>query len=95
LGAYSRGEVQYGGLAGFNGAQTVLPENMSLDDFETREPRQRSAVPCAAGNGVPVTGNGTQLGAGDLKKMHFVPSTMGCIGSKAEGVRSHEGRQPV
>jgi hypothetical protein len=73
LGSYSRGNVQYGGLAGFNGAQTVLPENMSLDDFEGRVSRANDAQFHAAGNGVPVTGNGTQLGAGDLKKMHFVP----------------------
>jgi hypothetical protein len=73
LGAYNRGDTQYGGLAGFNGAQTVLPENMSLDDFENRVARANDRQFLSAGNGVPVTGNGTQLGAGDLKKMHFIP----------------------
>jgi hypothetical protein len=73
LGAYNRGDIQYGGLAAVNGAQTVLPENMSADDFEKRVSRAGDPQFHAAGNGVPVTGNGTPLGAGDLKKMHFIP----------------------
>lgn len=73
LGAYNRGDVQYGGLAGFNGAQTVLPENMSLDDFEGRVSRAGDAQFKAAGNGVPMLSNGTALTSGDLKKMHFIP----------------------
>ena len=73
LGAYNRGDVQFGGLAGVNGAQTVLPENMSLDDFENRISRANGAQFKAAGNGEPVLGNGSPLSAGDLKKLHFVP----------------------
>jgi hypothetical protein len=73
LGAYSRGSVQYGGIAGFNGAQTVLPENMSLDDFEGRVSRANDTTFAKAGNGVPVVGNGQPLNSGDLKRMHFVP----------------------
>jgi hypothetical protein len=73
LGAYSKGDTQYGGLAGLNGAQTVLPENMSLDDLESRVSRANDAQFRNAGNGEPVTGNGVPLSAGDLKKMHFVP----------------------
>jgi hypothetical protein len=73
LGAYTRGSVQYGGLAGFNGAQTVLPENMSLADFEGRVARASGPQMRAAANGLPILADGTPLHAGDLKKMHFVP----------------------
>lgn len=73
LGAYNRGNVQYGGIAGFNGSQTVLPENMSLDDFEGRVSRANDGSFAKAGNGVPIVGNGQLLTSGDLKKMHFVP----------------------
>ena len=73
LGAYNRGNVQYGGLARFNGAQTVLPENMSLDDFEGRISRASGPQMRGAANGLPVAADGSPLNAGDLKKMHFVP----------------------
>lgn len=74
LGAYNGPDgTQLGGLAGFNGAQTVLPENMSLGDFESRVSRAGDAQFRAAGNGVPTLGNGEPLSAGDLKKMHFIP----------------------
>jgi hypothetical protein len=73
LGAYNRGSVQYGGLAGFNGAQTILPENMSLDDFEGRISRANGPQMRSAANGLPVTADGTALNSGDLKKMHYVP----------------------
>jgi hypothetical protein len=89
LGAYNRGEVQYGGLAGFNGAQTVLPENMSLDDFETRISRANGPQLRAASNGLPVTGNGTQLDAGDLKKMHFIPVDDGVYRLESGGAFVH------
>jgi hypothetical protein len=73
LGAYSRGSVQYGGLAGFNGAQTILPENMSLDDFEGRIARANGPQMRSAANGAPLAGDGSALNAGDLKKMHYIP----------------------
>jgi hypothetical protein len=89
LGAYNRGNVQYGGLAGFNGAQTVLPENMSLDDFEGRIARANDRQFLSAGNGVPVTGSGVQLNAGDLKKMHFIPVDDGVYRFEAGGSFVH------
>jgi hypothetical protein len=89
LGAYNRGEVQYGGLAGFNGAQTVLPENMSLDELEGRLSRANDAQFKAAGNGDPVTGNGTALSAGDLKKMHLIPVDDGVYRLEAGGSFVH------
>lgn len=73
LGAYNRGSVQYGGLAGFNGAQTILPENMSLDDFEARIARANGPQMRSAANGLPLAGDGSALNSGDLKKMHFIP----------------------
>jgi hypothetical protein len=51
----------------------VLPENMSLDDFEGRVSRANDTTFAKAGNGVPVVGNGQPLNSGDLKRMHFVP----------------------
>jgi hypothetical protein len=89
LGAYNRGDVQYGGLAGVNGAQTVLPENMSLDDFEGRVGRATDAQFKAASNGEPVTGNGHALSAGELKKMHFVPVDDGLYRLEIGGSFAH------
>ena len=73
LGAYNRGDVQYGGLAGFNGAQTILPENMSIDAFEGRIARANGPQMRSAANGLPLAGDGSALNSGDLKKMHFIP----------------------
>jgi hypothetical protein len=46
---------------------------MSLDDFEGRVSRANGPQMRAAANGLPVTGDGTPLNSGDLKKMHYVP----------------------
>jgi hypothetical protein len=89
LGAYNRGGVQLGGLAGVNGAQTVLPENMSLDDFETRISRASDQQFRRAGNGQPVLGNGSALTAGDLKKMHFIPVREGVYRLESGGAFAH------
>lgn len=96
LGAYSRGSVQYGGLAGFNGAQTVLPENMDLGEFESRISRASGPQMRSAANGVPVLGNGEQLHASDLKKMHWVPIDDGVYRLESGGsfVHLNDGRTP-
>lgn len=89
LGAYNRGAVQFGGLAGFNGAQTVLPENMSLDDFEARVARANGNQIHTASNGTPVTANGTSLSPGALKKMHFIPVDDGVYRLELGGSFAH------
>jgi hypothetical protein len=77
LGAYEKNGVQYGGLANFNGVPTILPENMSQTDFESRISRATGPQFRAAQNGVPQYGNGQHPTATDLKKMQWVPSGEG------------------
>jgi hypothetical protein len=74
LGAYTRDGKQVGGLAGFNGGVTVLPENMSLDEFEERVSKSNGPEFRRAQNGVPVYADGRNPTATDLKRMQWVPS---------------------
>jgi hypothetical protein len=77
LGAYTKNGVQYGGLSTFNGAATVLPENMSEADFEGRVSRATGTALRAAQNGVPVHTDGSSPTASDVKRMQWVPARDG------------------
>lgn len=74
LGAYTKGGEQYGGIAVVNGVPTVLPENMTQSDFESRISRSTGPQFRAAANGAPVYGNGESPTASEIKKMQWVPS---------------------
>jgi hypothetical protein len=79
LGAYTnaKGE-QVGGLHGFNGGTTVLPEDMTGTDFETRISRANGPQFRKAQNGDPAPmGNGRVPTATDIKRMQWVPSGEG------------------
>jgi hypothetical protein len=73
LGAYTRNGEQIGGLHGFNGGMTVLPENMGEKEFEERIARSHGREFQVAGNGVPMFGNGQPANAADVKKLQWVP----------------------
>lgn len=77
LGAYSRGGEQIGGLHEFNGAVTILPEDMSETEFEARVSRAQGAQIRAAQNGSPLYGNGRMATASEVKKMMWVPARDG------------------
>lgn len=74
LGAYNRDGKQVGGLARFNGSITVLPEDMSQEDFEARISKAHGPEFRAAQNGQPTFGDGRTPTATDLKRMQWVPS---------------------
>ena len=74
LGAYSKDGKQYGGLATLNGATTVLPDDMSQDDFERRISRANATQFKAAHNGTPVYTDGSSPTSDALKKMQWVPA---------------------
>lgn len=75
LGAYTnaKGE-QVGGLHGFNGGITVLPEDISEVEFDQRIARSHGPEFRKAQNGDPVFSNGEMPTASDLRKMQWVPS---------------------
>jgi hypothetical protein len=75
LGAYTnpKGE-QVGGLYGFNGGTTVLPEDMTGGEFEQRIARSHGPEFRNAQNGEPVYGDGKSPTATDIKRMQWVPS---------------------
>lgn len=74
LGAYTKDGKQIGGLAKFNGAMTVLPEDMDQTEFETRISKATKAGFFAAHNGEPVYSTGKNPTVTDLKRMAWVPS---------------------
>jgi hypothetical protein len=74
LGAYTRDGKQVGGLASFNGAVTVLPENMSQDEFEGAIAKAHGPEFRRAQNGDPVSADGRMPTATDLKRMQWIPS---------------------
>jgi hypothetical protein len=75
LGGYHVGNVQYGGLATFNGVPTVLPSNMNKQDFETRVSRATGQqFVAASGNRTPFLSNGKVPNATMLKSMQWVPA---------------------
>lgn len=87
LGAYNSGGKQHGGLTTFNGAATILPEDMALEDFETRISRSNApefkighiAAAQAAGlkPDTPAYRNGQVPSSDDIKKMQWVPARDG------------------
>lgn len=77
LGAYSRGGVQHGGLAQFNNAVTVVPEDMATTDFESRIARAKAPQIVAAHNGTPRYRGGETPTATEIKKMQWVPVSDG------------------
>jgi hypothetical protein len=74
LGAYTRDGKQVGGLARVNGAVTVLPENMTQEEFEGRISKAHGPEFRNAQNGVPVYADGRNPTATDLKRMQWIPS---------------------
>jgi hypothetical protein len=74
LGAYVRDGKQVGGLATVNGAITVLPEDMTQEEFENRISKSHGPEFRKAQNGVPVYSDGRSPTATDLKRMQWVPS---------------------
>lgn len=75
LGGYHIGNVQYGGLATYNGAPTVLPTDMTQQDFEARVSRATGpGFVAASGNRTPFFANGKVPNATALKKMQWVPA---------------------
>lgn len=77
LGAYTKDGQQYGGLHSFNGGTTILPENMSENDFEARIARSNAPQLKGAHNGIPVYGDGTSPSSNDIKKMQWLPGSGG------------------
>lgn len=74
LGGYSKDGKQYDGLAKFNGATTILPDDMSQDDFEARISRANAPKLKAAHNGTPVYSDGSSPSSDVLKKMQWLPA---------------------
>lgn len=74
LGAYTRDGKQVGGLASYNGGITVLPENMTQEEFEGRIAKAHGPEFRNAQNGVPVYGDGRSPTATDIKRMQWIPS---------------------
>jgi hypothetical protein len=74
LGAYTKDGKQVGGLGTFNGAITVIPENMTQDEFDLRISKSNGPEFRKAANGEPVYADGRMPTATDLKRMHWVPS---------------------
>jgi hypothetical protein len=75
LGAYIKDGKQYGGLAAFNGGQTVLPDDMDSGTFETKISRASGPQFIAAsGRHTPVLADGSHPTASQIKKMRWVPS---------------------
>lgn len=73
LGAYTRDGKQIGGLHGFNGGVTVIPEEMSETDFEQRISRATGPQIKGGHNGTPVYADGRAATATEIKKMQWVP----------------------
>lgn len=97
LGAYTKNGVQVGGLATFNGAVTILPENMTQPEFEDRISKSHGPEFRRAQNGEPVYANGQSPTATDIKKMQWVPSgdNIYRIGNGSEFLKTKDGHDYI
>lgn len=85
LGAYAQGGKQYGGLHGFNGETTILPDNISGDEFETKISRAQGPQIKKAQNGSPMYADGSFATATEIKRMQWVPAGEGVYRIKSRG----------
>jgi len=67
------GGMGRGGLREFNGAPTIIPEDMAADEFERRIARSQGAQIKQAQNGTPLYADGHAATASEVKKMRWVP----------------------
>lgn len=85
LGAYTAGGKQHGGLHSFNDGVTILPEDMTAEDFEMKVSRAQGPSIKKAQNGSPTYSDGSFATATEIKKMQWVPIRDGVYRLQSRG----------